>query len=210
MLRVWGRLTSINVRKVVLAAQWLGLPFERIDAGGSFGITRTPAYLARNPNALVPLLEEPEGFRLWESNVIVRYLAATHAPGTLYPLDLRARFDAERWMDWQQTTLNKAGREAFIQLVRTPPAQRVQAEVDASIAATEPLLAMLDAHLARQPFMAGERFTMADIPIACELHRWRGLPAAQVPHVPRPHLDRWYDGIRALPAARGVLAQPLA
>lgn len=210
MLRIWGRLTSINVRKVVLAAQWLGIPFERLDAGGAFGITRTPEYLAHNPNALVPLLEEADGFRLWESNVIVRYLAATHAPGTLYPLDLRARFDAERWMDWQQTTLNKAGREAFIQLVRTPPAQRVQAEVDASIAATEPLLALLDAHLARQPFMAGAHFTMADIPIACELHRWRGLPADQVPHVPRPHLDRWYDGIRALPAARGVLDQPLA
>ncbi|AEG91614.1 glutathione S-transferase family protein [Ramlibacter tataouinensis] len=201
MLRIWGRLSSINVRKVVLAVQWLGLPFERIDAGGEFGVVGTPAYRARNPNGLVPLVDD-EGFLLWESNVIVRYLAARHAPGRLYPEALPARFDAERWMDWQQTTLNRAGREAFLQLVRTPAPQRRQDQVDASVAATEPLLDLLDAHLAGQAFMAGAAFTMADIPIACELHRWRGLPLA---HRPRPHLDRWYAGVAGLPAARGVL-----
>ena len=201
-MRIWGRISSINVRKVVLAAQWLQLPFERIDAGGAFGIVKTPEYVARNPNSLVPLLEEPDGYTLYESNVIVRYLAARHSPGGLYPLDVRERFDAERWMDWQQTTLNPAGRDAFVQLVRMPEGERSAAKVDASITATEPLLALLDAQLARRPFLAGERFTIADIPIACELHRWWGLPLAQPP---RPHLQRWYDGIRALPAARGVL-----
>ena len=113
MLRIWGRLSSINVRKVVFAAQLLGLPFERVDANAAHGIVRTPAYLARNPNALVPLLEDGD-FTLWESNVIVRYLCARHAPGTLYPLDLRQRFDAERWMDWQQTMLNPVGRDVFL------------------------------------------------------------------------------------------------
>lgn len=201
MLKIWGRISSINVRKVVLTAQWLGLPFERIDAGREHGVTNTPGYLAHNPNALVPLLYD-EGFMLWESNVIVRYLAARHSPDGLYPLDLQARFDAERWMDWQQTTFNPAGREAFVQLVRTPPVQRDAARLAASIAATEPLLDRLDAHLARQPCMAGAAPTMADLPLACELHRWRGLPIA---HPPRPHLDRWYAGIRAQPAARGVL-----
>ncbi len=205
MLRIWGRLSSINVRKVVFAAQLLGLPFERVDAGAAHGIVRTPAYLARNPNALVPLLEDGD-FTLWESNVIVRYLCARHAPGTLYPLDLRQRFDAERWMDWQQTTLNPAGRDAFLQLVRTPPGQRSPAAIDASIAATEPLLALLDAQLAKQPFLAGDHLTMADIPVACELHRWRGLP---LPQRPLTHLDRWHETLRALPAARGALDVPL-
>ncbi|HEY8359186.1 MAG TPA: glutathione S-transferase, partial [Ramlibacter sp.] len=120
MLKLWGRISSINVRKVVLAAQLLELPFERIDAGAGFGIVRTPEYLAKNPNAMVPLIED-DRVQLWESNVIVRYLCARHASGRLYPEDLPARFDAERWMDWQQATLNPAGREAFIQLVRTPP-----------------------------------------------------------------------------------------
>jgi glutathione S-transferase len=201
-LRVWGRISSINVRKVVLAAQWLGLPFERIDAGAAFGVVHTPEYVAKNPNSLVPLLEEPDGYTLYESNVIVRYLAAQHSAGELYPTGLRERFDAERWMDWQQTTLNPAGREAFIQYIRTPADQRSAAKTGASVRQTEPLLDVLEAQLASRQFMAGDRFTMADIPIACEMHRWWGLP---MQHKPRPRLQAWYDGIRARPAARGVL-----
>lgn len=206
MLRIWGRISSINVRKVVLAAQLLELPFERIDAGQAFGIVQTPQYLDKNPNALVPLIEE-DGFALWESNVIVRYLCARHSAGRLYPGDLRARFDAERWMDWQQTSLNPAGRDAFLQLVRTPSAQQDPALIARSVAATEPLLDILEAQLARRPFLAGEHLSIADIPIACELHRWRGLPLAQA-H--RPHLDRWYEGIQCLPASRGALDVPLS
>jgi glutathione S-transferase len=206
MVKIWGRMSSINVRKVVLAAQWLGIGFERIDAGHEFGVVKTPAYRDMNPNSLVPTLEDGE-FRLWESNVIVRYLCAKQSMGGLYPAPLEQRFDAERWMDWQQTTLNPAGRNAFVQLLRTPPERRRQDLVDDSIAATEPLLRMLDSHLSRQPFMAGDAFTMADIPIACEIHRWRGTP---VPQVELPNVDRWYAGIRARDAARGVLDLPLS
>ena len=201
MLHIWGRISSINVRKVVWAVQYLNLTHRRTDAGGQFGIVKTPDYLAHNPNALVPLLEDGD-FRLWESNVILRYLCARHAPGMLYPQDLKARFDAERWMDWQQTTLNPAGRDAFVQLIRRPGGRVDATRVDASVAATTPLLDLLDAHLARQPFMAGSQLTMADIPIACEIHRWRGTP---LPHQPRAHLDRWYQHMLALPASRGVL-----
>ncbi len=201
MLKIWGRISSINVRKVVLAAQLLDVAFERIDAGAAFGITQTPQYRARNPNALVPMLED-EDFMLWESNVIVRYLCAKHSQGALYPQDLRDRFDAERWMDWQQTTLNGAGREAFIQLIRTPQDQRNAQAIADSQACTEPLLALLDGHLARRPFIAGERLTMADIPIACEMHRWWGLPLRHAEH---RHLRRWYEGLQQRPAARGAL-----
>jgi glutathione S-transferase len=201
MLKIWGRISSINVRKVVLAAQWLGIPFERVDAGNEYGIVRTPEYLAMNPNALIPTIDD-DGFRLWESNVIVRYLCAKHPQGGLYPQDLPRRFDAERWMDWQQTTLNPAGRNAFVQLLRTPAERRKQELVDDSIAATEPLLRTLDAHLGKQRFMAGDAITMADLPIACEIHRWRGTP---VPQIELPNVDRWYRGIATNPAARGVL-----
>jgi glutathione S-transferase len=206
MLRIWGRLSSINVRKVVLAARWLGIAFERIDAGHEFGIVKTPEYLAKNPNALVPLVED-DGFTLWESNVIVRYLCARYSPGQLYPEDLAARFDAERWMDWQQTTFNPAGRGAFVQLMRTAPEKRSDEVVAKSVGATEPLLDVLDAHLARQAFMAGTAVTMADIPIACEIHRWHALPL-QRPQ--RPHLEHWYRGILAHSASRGVLDLPLS
>lgn len=201
MLKIWGRISSLNVRKVVLAAQELGLAFERIDAGGAFGGTKTPAYLAMNPNALVPVIEDDQ-VQLYESNVIVRYLCARHADGSLYPRPLPARFDAERWMDWQQTSLNPAGRDAFHQLIRIPEPSRDRALIDRSIAATWPLLELLDRHLATRPFLAGDHLTMADLPAACEVHRWRGLPIDQRP---LPHLDRWYAQLLARRSAAGVL-----
>jgi glutathione S-transferase len=206
MLKIWGRITSINVRKVVLAAQELGIPFERIDAGAAFGIVTTPEYLARNPNGLVPTIEDDQ-VQLWESNAIVRYLCARHAPDTLYPLALPRRFDAERWMDWQQTTLSPASRTAFLQWIRTPADRRDAQAIAQSVAATEPLMALVDQHLSRQPFMAGDRLTMADLPIACEIHRWINLPQ---PRTERPHLDRWYAAILARPSSRGVLDLALA
>jgi glutathione S-transferase len=205
-LTIWGRITSLNVRKVIWAAQELGLTFKHVNAGREFGVVKTPEYLRMNPNALVPLIDDA-GFVLWESNVIVRYLCAKQSDGELYPASLRERFDAERWMDWQQTTLNRAARDAFWQLIRTPAAERDDALLANSVAATEPLLSILDELLASRRFIAGDRFTMADIPIACELHRFWSLPRQHAPH---PNLERWYAEVRARPATRGVLDVPLA
>lgn len=206
MLEIWGRLSSLNVRKVVWTAQEVGVPFERIDAGGKYGVVDSPEYRRMNPNGLVPTLvdfgDSESGFRLWESNAIVRYLAAKYAPGSLYPEPLPLRFDAERWMDWQQTTLNPAGRDAFVQLIRTAPEQRNAAAIAESIAATEPLHALLDDHLSHQLFMAGDRFSIADIPIGTEVHRWFGLPRERPE---RPHLERWYKTLLARPSTLGVL-----
>jgi glutathione S-transferase len=206
MLHLWGRISSINVRKVVWAAQELGLTMQRTDAGGQFGIVKEPDYQRKNPNALVPLLEDGEAL-VWESNVIVRYLCAKYSQGDFYPAALSQRFAAEQWMDWQQTTFNPAGRVAFIQWIRTPAEQRNPALIAQSVAATEPLLALLDAHLADHAFMGGDHFSMADIPLGCEMHRWVGLPQ---PRPARPHLDRWYQALLARPAARGVLDLPLS
>ena len=205
MLRLWGRISSINVSKVMLCAQVLGLEVERIDAGLAYGIVNTPDYRGKNPNGLVPLLEDGD-FTLWESNVIVRYLCCREG-SSLYPQDIRQRFNAERWMDWQQTTLNPAGSAAFRQWIRTPAERRSAEAIAQSVAATEPLFALLDAHLARQPYMAGNALTMADIPIACEVHRWWGLPQ---PRPAWPHLERWYAQWLSLPASRGVLDLPLS
>jgi glutathione S-transferase len=197
------------VRKVVLTAQWLGLDYQRTDAGRPFGVVKTPEYLRMNPNALVPLVED-EGFVLWESNVIVRYLCAKHASGTIYPDALPQRFDAERWMDWQQTEFNPAGRNAFVQAIRTPQDQRQPALVAQSETETGLLLTLMDEHLARQPFMAGEQFTMADIPLVCEVHRWWNLPHAHSTSTQWPHVNRWLHGILDNTACQGVLDLPLS
>jgi glutathione S-transferase len=206
MVHIWGRLSSINVRKVVWAAQEVGVPFTRTDAGMAFGIVKTPEYLALNPNALVPTLQDGD-LTLWESNTIVRFLCAQYASDVLYPLDLAKRFDAERWMDWQQTTLNRASGGAFIQLIRTPEDKRDHVAIAQSVAAMAPLLAQLDHHLSTRAYMIGDTFTMADIPVACDIHRWFGLPRERTP---LPHLERWYDAIQARAAVRGVLELPLS
>src|SRR3990167_2281732 len=205
MLKIWGRMSSINVKKVVWTAQELGLDFQRTEAGGLFGIVKTPEYVRLNPNSMVPVIED-EDFTLWESNVIVRYLCAKHSAGQMYPTELRARFDAERWMDWQQTTLNPASRAGFWQLIRTPPEQRNAELIAESNAAVESLMATLDAHLAQHTFMVGERFSMTDIPLACEVQRWFGLPQ---PRQSRPAIERWYEVISARQASKGGLAQAL-
>ena len=205
-LHIWGRMSSINVKKVVWTAQELGLDYQRTEAGGVHGVVKTPDYMKLNANSLVPVIED-DGFVLWESNVIVRYLCAKHAMGLMYPADLRQRFDAERWMDWQQTTVNPASRPAFWQLIRTPVEQRNEKAIADSNTAVESLMAMLDAHLAQRSFMLGEQFSMADIPLGCEAHRWFNLPQSREK---RPNVERWFAALQARPAARGVLDMALS
>jgi glutathione S-transferase len=205
MLRLWGRLSSINVQKVLWTLDEIGTPFERIEAGGRFGVVATPEYKRMNPNSLVPVIED-DGFVLWESNAIVRYLAAMHAEGTLWPRDLRLRADIDRWMDWQATTCTPAMRDAFWQLVRTPPEKRDAAAVEASRAATEKVMAILEAHMAGRAYVAEDSFSPADIVLGCAVHRWLNLP---LPREPRPNLERWYATLKARPGAARVLSLPV-
>jgi glutathione S-transferase len=205
MLKIWGRISSINVQKVVACANELELLYERIDAGGKFGVVDSDAYARLNPNRLVPTIEDGD-FVLWESNAIVRYLSHVHGAGRLWPNDPRHLADADRWMEWQQTTANPALFAAFWGLIRTEPAKRDQAAIDASIAKTEANMAILDAHLAGRRWITGDTFTMGDIPIACTVHRWFGLPCA---HAPRPNVERWLAAIHEWPAFRGVLTLPI-
>lgn len=205
MLRVWGRLTSVNVQKVVWTAGELGLAFERREAGGAHGVVDTPEYRRMNPNGLVPVIED-DGFVLWESNAIVRYLAAKHGAGTLWPDDARRRADVDRWMEWQSTTFTPAMRDAFLQTVRTPAEKRDPAVIEASRAASEKAAAILDAHLAGRAFVAGDAFSPADIVLGCAAHRWLHLPLAREP---RPELERWYAALGARPGARQVVETPV-
>src|SRR5262245_34169260 len=120
MLRIWGRTSSSNVQKAMWAVGELALAHERIDAGGDFGRLDTDEYARLNPNRRIPTLEDGRVV-LWESNVIVRYLAAQYGAGGLWPTDPAVRGVADQWMDWQQTTLGPEMRTVFWGLVRTPP-----------------------------------------------------------------------------------------
>lgn len=214
MLRIWGRLSSINVQKVVWCARELHLDHERVDIGISKGDLDTEAYVRLNPNRLIPVIEDFRGtdvggepFVLWESNAIVRYLCAQYGDGTLWPDDVKLRASADRWMDWQTTAFSPAMVAAFLQSVRIPAAQRRQETIDASCERAEPLAALLDNALEGRDYICGSRFSMADIALACAAHRWIGMP---VTHQTRPNLLRWLEAMRARPAAGGILVLPLA
>jgi glutathione S-transferase len=202
-LRIWGRLSSVNVQKVVWCADELGLAYERVDAGGKFGLTKTPQFLAMNPNSLVPVIEE-DGFVLYESNAIVRYLAARDPAASLWPADLRKRADVDRWMEWQSNAYTPAMRDIFWQLVRTPAEARNAAVIEASRAECERLSGILDAHLAQARHLTEHGFTAADIVVGCAAHRWLHLPVAREP---RPHLERWYAELSSRPGSRQVTSQ---
>jgi glutathione S-transferase len=206
MLTIWGRTNSINVQKVLWCCAELGLAYTRIDAGGAHGVTNTPEYLAMNPNALVPTIDD-DGLVLWESNAIVRYLAAKHGHGSLHPADLRERADADRWMDWQVTTLWAAMRSLFLGYIRTAPEQRDAAALAAAQRSSEQALTILDRYLERRAFVAGERFTMGDIPVGVSVYRWTALPIERPDF---PHVARWYQRLTERPGFQGHVMHPLS
>lgn len=192
MLKIWGRNTSSNVQKVMWAVGELKLAHERIDIGGPFGKNREPTYLAMNPNGLVPTLEEDDGFLLWESNTVTRYLAAKHGAGSLEPSESRARALASQWMDWQLSVLGPAISPVFWGLVRTPPEKRDHAAIDAGKAKTTEAMRILDAQLGKTRFVAGDGFSMGDIPVGVMTFRYMRL----VPEKPAlPNLERWYAAL---------------
>ena len=200
MLKIWGRTNSVNVKKALWAAEELGLEYERIDAGMQFGVTKTPEYLKMNPNSLVPTIDD-EGFVLWESHTIVRYLAAKHAMGTLCPSELKARANAERWMDWAFTFQN-AMRNVFWGLIRTPPEKRDAKAIEEGRLQSARLAEILERHLAQNRYVAGEAFTMGDIPIGCEVQRYLRVP---IERPSSPRLEAWFERLRERPAFRKIV-----
>jgi glutathione S-transferase len=193
MIKIWGRNTSSNVQKAMWAVGELGLKYERIDVGGAFGQTREPKYLAMNPNGLVPTLEEEDGFLLWESNSIVRYLAGKHdKTGALEPKDAHARALASQWMDWQLSVVGPAITPLFWGLIRTPPEKRDMNAIKAGRDKTVDAMAMLDAQLGKTEYVAGSAFSYGDIPVGVMCYRFVQL----VPDRPAmPNLDRWYTAV---------------
>jgi glutathione S-transferase len=205
MLKIWGRTNSVNVKKVLWAAEELGLKYERVDAGMQYGVVNSPEYRCLNPNGLVPTIED-DGYVLWESHSIVRYLAARYGAGTLWPEDPRVRGDAERWMDWVYTLWTPL-RPVFWGLIRTPPEKRDAAAIEAARQRAAELLGILDAWLAERPFVAGASLTMGDIPIGCHVQLWMRMPLERPRH---GNLEAWFARLCARPAYRTLVDTPLS
>lgn len=205
MLKIWGRANSSNVKKVLWCAEELGLAYTRIDAGGPFGRVDDADYRALNPNGLVPVIED-DGFVLWESNAIVRYLAAKHGIGTLYPSMLQESAIAEQWMDWAATSFNSLIGSLMWNLVRAPEPQRDLKAAEQSAKRCGELFTIADAVLSRQPYLGGEVFSLADIALGPIAYLWFNLP---IERPSLPHLEAWQQRMEERPAYRKIVMLPI-
>jgi len=205
MLKIWGRNNSVNVKKVVWCAEEIGVPYERIDAGGQFGVVNEPAYRTLNPNGLIPVLEDGP-LVLWESHVIVRYLAAAHDATDLYPTDPAERAKREMWMDWVSASVMEPYRILFWNTVRLAPQDRDPAAAEQGLQSVQRLLAIADQALSEQPYLSGDTFGVGDIPLGCLAYAWFGMPIDR----PRmPHLHAWYQRLTERPAYQKSVMVPL-
>lgn len=206
MVTVWGRKNSLNVQKAVWALEEAGVPFDRLDAGGEFGRLDTESYGRLNPNRRVPTLIDGDTV-VWESNAVVRYVAARWSAGDLWPADPAERAAADMWMDWMLTTVIGSLIPVFAGLVRTPPDRRDMALIAEKTVECGHVFRILDAALADRDYVAGHRFTMGDIPVGAAAWRYFNL------HIERPellHIADWMDRLGKRPAFRKHVMLPLS
>ena len=206
MLKVWGRKDSFNLQKVMWCVGELGIAHRRIDAGGAFGVTDRPEYLAMNPNGRVPTIDD-DGFILWESNAIIRYLAEKYGAGTLCAADLEGRADADRWMTWQSATMGPNMRALGLATYRSTPEQRDPETIARLVGIAAGHWSILDRHLAGRDYVTGDAFSMGDIPLGTYAWRWFSIDIER----PRlPALEAWYRRLGEREAYRTHVMLPLA
>jgi glutathione S-transferase len=198
MLRIWGRRSAFNVQKVMWLIGELELDHVHVEAGGSFGGLDTPEFLRMNPHGRIPVLDDG-GTVIWESHAIIRYLAATHSAGRLWPWDAGARSFADRWMDWSLATLQPAFMDLFWGFYRTPEARRNRVFIDAAIERCDRHYRLLDRHLSEQPYLGADHFTVGDIPAGATLYRYLSLDVGR-PDI--PHVESWYGRLAERAAYR--------
>lgn len=199
-LTVWGRRSSSNVQALMWCIGELGLDYERHDAGHRYGVVDTPAFLAMNPNGTVPVLRDGDGDPLWESGAILRYLAARYAPDAFWPAEPAARAQVDKWAEWAKINVTLGFTvPIFWRVVRTAPSARNPAAIADAVAKFDKTLDLAEAQLARGGFLAGDRFTLADIQFGHLLYRYFDIA---IPRRDRPVLQRYYDTLTARPAYR--------
>lgn len=201
-LRILGKVSSINVRKVLWTCHEIGVPYEREDWGIGFASIKSPEFLLKNPNGLVPVIESEDGV-LWESNTICRYLAGKHGRSDLLPTAPFERALVEHWMDWQATDFNTSWRYAFLALARRIPGFDDPVQIAASTTVWNANMVILDGHLsAGGPYVAGEAFTLADILIGLSVNRWLLTP---IERPDLPAVQAYFDRLGDRPSFRDEL-----
>ena len=205
-LHIWGRLNSINVQKVLWLCEDLKIPFERTDAGMQYGVNKTQSYLQLNPNGLVPVIKDKE-LVLWESHAILRYLSKKHdVTDILYPKSADQSAKIDQWLDWYNTTAWPVMRPLFWGFIRTKLEERNLQELEKTRVQMSSILKILDNQLRSTPWVTGDHFTIADLPLALIAFRWFNLPIEREDY---QHLSRWFKQIELRPGYSKYANAPL-
>lgn len=205
-IRIWGRVNSGNVKKVLVVAEELNIPYERIDAGMQFGVVDTPEYRKLNPNGRVPTIEDGD-YVLWESHAICRYLAMKYGGEAIYPTDPAARASVDRWLDWVLSTVVPADVPVFWGTIRTPPEKRDQAAIAANAKKLADIFQILEARLAGRQYVDGERVTLADLVLGIFVYRYFKNPFIERPT--QPNLAAWCERMRLRASYKKYVDLPL-
>lgn len=200
MLKVWGRKSSSNVQALMWCIGELGLPYERIDAGLTYGIVDTPEYLSMNPNGTIPTLRDGDNPPLWETGAILRYLSNAYGADDFWPGNPVGRAHVDRWAEWSKINIAmKFTAPVFWRVVRTPPSKRDPNAIRDAIKALDKYLGIADEQLSKFDFLAGPHFTLADIQFGHSLYRYFDIDIERADH---PHMRRYYDSLTSRSAFR--------
>jgi glutathione S-transferase len=206
-IKVWGRVTSSNVKKVLWVADELKLDIERVDAGGKHGVVDTPAYKALNPNMRVPTLEDGD-FVLWESNAIIRYLCEKYNGAALYPADPQTRADINRWLDWSLSILSPADTAVFLATIRTPEEKQDKPEIAKLVERAGRSYTIMNERLDGREYIVGDKFSLADVALSIFVDRWTRNPFLST-RPDFPHNAAWLNRVREQPGFRKFVEIPL-
>lgn len=200
MMQVWGRKTSSNVQAVLWCLAELKVPYTQYDIGHRFGGNNTPEYLAMNPNGLVPVLKDGDNEPLFESGAIVRYLAGKYGSDDFWPQDPAKRAQVDKWAEWAKINVCLGfTAPIFWPVVRTPKSKQNPEAIRGAIASLDKFLDIADTELGRKKFLAGDKFTLADIQMGHALFRYFDI---EIERKKRPHLERYYADLQAREAFR--------
>jgi glutathione S-transferase len=205
-IKIWGRTNSGNVKKALVVADELGIPYERIDAGMAFGVVDTPEYRKMNPNGRIPTLQDGE-LTLWESNSVCRYLCMQYGGERIYPAAPGARANIDRWLDWQLSTVIPVDVPAFWGTIRTAPEKHDKAAIAENGKKLAAVFGILDAQLSGRKFITGDAYALCDLVLGIFAHRYMANPFIE--HPAQPNLKAWYERMLALPVYKKHVDFPL-